>query len=447
MLELAIDPSAPSAPSAGIRERERAHARVLALYVATGLVYMVGPGTFLGVWNLLEVSARHSVSLVSPAWLQAHGHALVFGWVATFILGIGFYSIPLVNAGARPSLRASQVCWALWTTGVGLRWAATVYAWHWRALVPLSAVLEVAAFAIFFRAVSQHNRAGRRPGLPDPWVRVVMAASMGMALTLLVNLYLSVSVAWHGISPAVPHGPNQKFLVLVTWGFLAPFVWAFSTKWLPVLLGLRPTWNRGVMTAVALNTTGVLLTLAGLGGPATVLFVLAAVLMAGSLRLFERPAQSPRTRGVHHTFPLFVRMAYGWLIAAAVLGAAAALWDGSGGIWGASRHAFTVGFVAVMVFSIGQRVLPAFAAMGPLWSPRLMFTGLLCLVAGCLVRVPSEIFAYQIDAAWAWAALPVSAVLELSAVIVFAINLIATVVLAPAPLGAGRTTAAEGAPS
>jgi hypothetical protein len=51
------------------------------------------PGTFLGVWNLLQVSSRESVGLVSPAWLQAHGHAQIFGWIGTFILGIGFYCI------------------------------------------------------------------------------------------------------------------------------------------------------------------------------------------------------------------------------------------------------------------------------------------------------------------------------------------------------------------
>lgn len=418
------------------RQNEMAHAGVLALYIATGLIFLLLPGTFLGVWNLLQVSARHSVSLVSPAWLQAHGHAQVFGWVATFILGIGFYSIPIVRAGARPSLMAARVCWALWTAGVALRWIATVYAWHWRVLVPLSAVLEVAAFAIFFRTVSQHRPAAGRSTRLDPWIRVVIAAAIGFALTLVMNLLLSVSVAWGGVSPEFPHNWNQRFLTMATWGFLAPFVWGFSSKWLPVLLGLPRIWSRGVMLAVAVNTTGVLLTLAGWGSTATVLFVLASALAAGSLRLFERAVQPAKTRGVHWTFPIFVRTAYVWLLVAAVLGVAAARWDVSGGIWGASRHAFTVGFVSVMVFSIGQRVLPAFAAIGPLWSPRLMFAGLMLLTIGCFIRVGSEIVAYQTAAAWAWSALPASALIELAAVTLFAVNMAATFVFAPEPLTA-----------
>jgi hypothetical protein len=90
----------------GPRAAAGAHARMLAVFIATALLFMLGPGTYLGVWNLVETSTRQSVSLVSPAWLQAHGHAQVFGWVATFILGIGLYSVPVVRPGATRSLTA-----------------------------------------------------------------------------------------------------------------------------------------------------------------------------------------------------------------------------------------------------------------------------------------------------------------------------------------------------
>src|SRR5215467_14541078 len=76
------------------RAREEAWSRLLMAFVTTGLIFMVFPGTFLGVWNLLQISGRESVATISPMWLQAHGHAQVFGWVGSFILGIGFYSIP-----------------------------------------------------------------------------------------------------------------------------------------------------------------------------------------------------------------------------------------------------------------------------------------------------------------------------------------------------------------
>src|SRR5690242_7984592 len=69
--------------------REAKLSRLLMLYISTGLVFMLLPGTFLGVWNLIAISAQRSASSVSPAWIQAHGHAQIFGWIGTFILGIG----------------------------------------------------------------------------------------------------------------------------------------------------------------------------------------------------------------------------------------------------------------------------------------------------------------------------------------------------------------------
>jgi hypothetical protein len=119
-------------------------------------------------------------------------------------------------------------------------------------------------------------------------------------------------------------------------------------------------------------------------------------------------------------------LAYIWATIAAGLGFWAASVANAHGIWGASRHALTVGFLATMVFAVGQRVLPAFAGMRLLFSTRLMFLALLLLSVGCLLRVSSEILAYQefLRAAWSW--LPVSAVIEMTAVTAFAVNLLVT---------------------
>src|SRR5215813_1368925 len=121
----------PAEVFAEARHREESLSRLLMTFVSSGLFFMLFPGTFLGVWNLLQISGWESVSSISPAWLQAHGHAQVFGWVASFIMGIGFYSIPKLRGGANASFRAAWVCWGMWTTGVALRWLANVYLWEW----------------------------------------------------------------------------------------------------------------------------------------------------------------------------------------------------------------------------------------------------------------------------------------------------------------------------
>jgi hypothetical protein len=104
----------------------------------------------------------------------------------------------------------------------------------------------------------------------------------------------------------------------------------------------------------------------------------------------------------------------------------AAFADVHGGIWGASRHALTVGFAATMVFAIGPRILPHFGGVYAIFSKRLMFISLLLLQIGCTLRVLSEPLAYEGYLSFAWKTLPYSGMLELTAVLVFAANLALT---------------------
>jgi len=400
--------------------RESSLSRLLMLYISTGLIFMLLPGTFLGVWNLIAISSRRSADSVSPTWIQAHGHAQIFGWIGTFILGIGFYSIPKLRRMKSFALWTVWSSWALWTSGVTLRWLTSAYQWHWRVLLPLSATLEMAAFAIFFRTVSGHRPQDSGKEKLDEWVFVVMVGSVGLLLTLLLNFGATLFLALRGTSPELAPDFDQRFLVLQTWGFLVVFVWGFSAKWLPVFLGLRPIHGHVLLSAAGLNSAGVLAALAGLAVTAALLLFAGIVTAVYALRLFELPQRPAKIKGVHRSFPVFARLAYAWALIASSLG-----------IWGASRHSLTVGFLAMMVFAVAQRVLPAFSGMRMLFSTKLMFLAMLTLTVGCLLRVSSEILAYQGFARWAWSWLPVSALTEMTAVTLFAVNLFATFMQPP----------------
>jgi uncharacterized protein involved in response to NO len=413
------------------RARETALSKLLMAFVCSGLMFMLFPGTLLGVWNLMQISGRENVGLISPAWLQAHGHAQVFGWVGSFLLGIGFYSVPKLRGETGSAIRGAWVCWALWTTGVAVRWASNVYLWEWRTLVPASGILELVAFLFFFRAVSQHRTEQSGKSGMEPWVLVVLTATLGFLGALIANMAGSVSVSLHGQNPAFPYRFDQRYLALLGWGFLVPFVWGFSAKWMRVFLGLKPLREKPLLGTILVNSAGVILALLGLTSIAVWFFVSSVALSIVAIRIFEPRNQEPKTRGIHNSFPFFVRMAYAWLLAAALLGVAANFWDNSGGIWGASRHALTVGFISVMVLSVGQRILPAFAGMRLLWSPKLMFGGLLLLTVGCSLRVSCEVIAYQDYADWAWRVLPISALLELGGLTLFAVNILGTFLLQP----------------
>ena len=426
-----------------IIDRESRLQRAVMVYIVTGLLFMLLPGTFLGVWNLLSISADHTVETLSPAWLQAHGHAQIFGWIGTFIIGIGYYS--LSKMGRLPAFAVSRAwqSYVLWTAGVALRWCANVTEWDWRVALPLSAVLELAGFLIFFKTVSGHRPAveqDSRP-VPQPWMLMVIASTVGFLITLLANLAATSWAAVSAAEPALPHTLDQRLLILPAWGFLVPAVWGFNARWLPVFLGLRPPSGRGLFASLAVVWIAIVAGLAGFGIFSAALLPIAAAVSILALHVFEGTLRPPKITGVHPSFPIFPRIAYAWLLIASILTVWAAAADRHNGIWGASRHALTVGFLAVMVFAIGPRILPAFCGARVLFSTKLMFASLVLLNLGCTLRVASEIPAYEGFWTGAWSVLPVSAVIELLAVTLFAVNLLGTFVRPPAHLLRPQTEA------
>ena len=318
--------------------REQSLSRMLMAYIVTGLIFMLLPGTFLGVWNLIKISSREAAESISPAWIQAHGHAQLFGWVGTFILGIGFYSIPKLRKLKPFALWSAWLTWFLWVLGVTVRWSTNIYPWHWRIALPLSAGLELAAFLIFFQAVASH-RPSSGPAKPlEPWIFIVIAATLGLFASLSLNLGASFQLATNADSPAFPHLFDQRYLIVSTWGFIVPMVWGFSSRWLPVFMGLRPLRNSFLLLAVGLNTLGVIF------GFVEHFFVSGLLLLAGAcaavaaIRFFEPSVKPAKTVNVHPSFPVFIRIAYAWLLIAATLSIWAALAGEAPGIWGASRN-------------------------------------------------------------------------------------------------------------
>jgi hypothetical protein len=404
---------------------------LLRAWILSGLFFMALPGTLLGFSNLMAISTHHGLGSLSAAWMEGHGHAQMFGWIGSFILGIGFYSQPALH---RSAIRLQQTCISLWVVGVALRWFANIYSWQWRVLFPLSSALELIAVLLFLYAASHHKLpegiAGEKTKAPmEMWMVSVLLGTAGLAAGVIFNFVECLLLAIRGTQLAFPHALDQKYLVLLGWGFLAPVVWGFSARWLPAFLSIPTPEVRFFKLALALNLAGVVGGVVGWSKPATVLLAMSAVVIGLALHLTKRPHGPAKVKGIHPSFSWFIRIAYLWLVIAGSMSVWAAFADMHGGIWGASRHALTVGFAATMVFAIGPRILPHFAGVRDLFSKQLMFLSLLLLQIGCTLRVSSESLAYEGLLPFAWKILPASGFLELSAVLLFAINLALTLLL------------------
>jgi uncharacterized protein involved in response to NO len=261
------------------------------------------------------------------------------------------------------------------------------------------------------------------------WMVSVLLGTAGLAASVIFNFVECIHLAEVGGLRSFPHALDQKYLVLLAWGFLVPVVWGFSARWLHSFLAISRPNPQVFRLALGLDVLGVLFGVAGWAIPATTVLAAGAVAIGFALHIMQRPHGQAKVQGIHPSFPTFVRIAYAWLVIAGSMSIWAALADQHGGIWGASRHALTVGFAATMVFAIGPRILPHFAGVYSIYSKRLMFLCLLLLQTGCLLRVTSEPLAYEGFLSFAWKVLPLSGTLELSAVLLFALNLALTFLL------------------
>ena len=276
---------------AAIIRRERQKSLMLRAWILSGLFFMALPGTLLGFSNLMAIATHHGLGALPAAWIQGHGHAQVFGWIGSFILGIGFYSQPTRGHSVR---RIPLACFALWTSGVAMRWVANIYGWNWRALFPVSAGFELMAVLLFLSAASQHKMPASTQGKHakprmELWMVSVLLGTVGLGALVIFNFVECVRLALLGEVLAFPHALDQKYLVLLAWGFLVPVVWGFSARWLPTFLALAKPHTRLFREALILDIAGVLCGVAGWTKVATILLACSAVAIALGLHLTQRP--------------------------------------------------------------------------------------------------------------------------------------------------------------
>lgn len=407
---------------------ERRAARVLSVFILTGLVFVALPGTLLGVWNLLTISGAHGSTRVSTAWIQAHGQAQLFGWVGTFILGISLYVLPKFMNRMIRKFDFLWLIWAVWSGGAAWRWLVGIGMPYWRIGIVGSTALQLLGYGLaqYLLWFDRPDPDPSNPPKPFPgdlasWLGVVGFAAFGVAL--LLNFGISVGLAWHANQPVLPATADRIFLIVSLWGFAIPVAWGYSTRFVTIFVGLRTPLQSAARWLAAGIATIVLVVLFRQFRLADILAAIATLSAVWVLRIFGRSVREPKRIGVYRHYPAFIRLAYFWLVVGAFLGIWADFEPQFTGLGGASRHALTVGFLAMLIFCVGPLILPSFLAGRELRSPRLMGASLWLLAVGCLLRVTSEAVAYSTTGGWSWKVLPVSGLLELSAVGFFVLNL------------------------
>jgi len=383
------------------------------------------------------LSVAQALQVTPGVWwlalVQAHGHVQLFGWAGLLVVGVALHFLPRLRGAPLAFPELSPWLLALLAGGLATRalsqtaLAATAPgAPLWRLLLAGAGLAEalgatgvVVVFGVTLaRGPSLASRPALRAFLPYALVGL-LCFWLALALNAIAGVRLLLTGQW--LYPGVM---DATIVQLGLFGFLTPLALGMAARALPLYLGLRPFPTTALWLVFAGYTAGLALSLLipwmGAGAWETPVSGVAELLMGAALLLYVAlqgallpwpwirltlPAvQTPRgavparpypvargkDRATFGPFVWLIRCAFAWLAVAALalcVNGVSQLAIGFAPIDGdAMRHATTAGFVSLLIFGVGQRMLPGFAGR-KLVSPRLVTATLWLGGTAALLRV------------------------------------------------------------
>jgi hypothetical protein len=376
-------------------------------FFKAGIAIMLTVGCLWGAINLLQIAlGKNFLQLRLLSSIHAHAHAMIFGWVGMFVMGFAYQSFPRFKNTTlwRPGL--ANLSFYLLGSGIVAGMAADM-------LLPtrisfvlgsVSGTVETMAVVLFMLVLYRTARQSIEPH--NPYEKFIASSFLWFLLgTVLEAVFFfgkATAHSEHGMIMriALIDGPLRDIQLL---GFAALIIAGVSQRFVPHVYGLgNPKHDRQTLIFWLINgslllnivsyelllTTHNLYFAVGLE-LAYLLMPLWAILLAVQIGVFRKPTQADRTFK-------FIRAAYVWLVIACGM---MPLFPFYGALthqvfahtyMGSHRHAFTVGFVSMMILGVSSRIVPILAGidakrMNSLWAPFLLFN------VGCTGRVLLQI--------------------------------------------------------
>jgi hypothetical protein len=394
-------------------------------------------GCVLGGINLAIMAARHelaSLDLRAVTW--AHAHAQVAGWVTFFVMGFAYQAVPRFKFVSlwRPRL-ACATLWAM-APALAVRAIADLFLPNrtWLAAGAIAGCLEWAVAAVFVVIIVQTIRQSRQAA--EPYERYLIAALAWMLVAFAFDTWVFVESAgvagyrgWVNFIGRID-APWRDLQLL---GFAGTMILGVSQRFLPFIYGFREIpgrtsarvlwiWNLSIVGNITaysmlvrtrLPIWGALLELSVLG-----LFVSVAVL-ARAFGVFSVKVDRDRS------LP-FIRAAWAWSLVALALFALLPAYNAAKGVifshayFGGYWHAFTVGFISMMIVGVSSKIVPVLCGLSPAQVSRLQWTFWLMNI-GNAMRVVFQILTDTY--AWAYPVMAASAWIEVAGLSIWAVDL------------------------
>jgi len=376
-------------------------------FFKAGVAIVLTVGCLWGAINLLQIAlGKNFLQLRLLSSIHAHAHAMIFGWVGMFVMGFAYQSFPRFKNTTLWGPGLANLSFYLLGAGIIAGMAAEM-------LLPaaisfvlggLSGAAEIAAVVTFMLVLYRTARQSIEPH--NPYEKFIASSFLWFLMgTILEVLFFFAKATAHSENDlimriALIDGPLRDIQLL---GFAALIIAGVSQRFVPHVYGLgQPDHDRQTLIfwlingSLLLNIVGYVMLLTTHEPYFAIALELAyllmpvwAVLLAVQIGVFRKPTQPDRTFKC-------VRAAYVWLVIACGMMLFFPLYGTltqqvfSHTYMGAHRHAFTVGFISMMILGVSSRVVPILAGidakhMNSLWAPFLLFN------VGCAGRVVLQI--------------------------------------------------------
>ena len=376
-------------------------------FFKAGIATVLSVGCFWGAISLLQIALGKSfLQLRLLPSIHAHAHAMIFGWVGMFVMGFAYQSFPRFKNTTlwRPGL--ANLSFYLLAGGIVTGMAADMLLPTFASFVlgTLSGLTQVSSVVLFLLILYRTARQSIEPH--NPYEKFIASSFLWFLLGTILNAVFFFAKATATSEQtlimriALIDGPLRDIQLF---GFAALIIAGVSQRFVPQVYGLarsgrdRQTvifWLMNgslvldIFSYVLLLTTHIFYFAIGLE-VAYLLMPIWAMLLARQIGVFNRPSQPDRTFK-------FVRAAYVWLVIACGMMPFFPFYGVlthqvfSHAYMGSHRHAFTVGFISLMILGVSSRVVPILAGvdsrrMNSLWAPFVLIN------LGCAGRVMLQI--------------------------------------------------------
>ncbi|MSQ15435.1 MAG: hypothetical protein EXR50_06185, partial [Dehalococcoidia bacterium] len=347
----------------------------LVMRLSLGLGLFGGFG--LGLYLLLSLAFRLPINASLPVLMQIHGQVQVLGFVALFIIAVAGRLMPSFHATAlyRPEFTAIGALFL--AVGVVLRALAQLAPMSSGrgAVLVLSSLLELAGALLAAYSFAMTARAARGGKIRARAIFLILTLASSVTGALLLNIAAAVELARGGM--VVSQSLNEALSHWQLWGFEATAIIAVGRLLFPRFLFLRPTIDRLIGPALffwGLGSLGVPLAWLLAPGspvarvPGNLSQLIGGVLYVLALRLYDRPLQESGRPHITNPTRTWVRVTFGFLIAAAACNLAISVSSAFVGpitmtAGSAARHLLTQGFILPFMVFMGARLLPWYASL------------------------------------------------------------------------------------